>query len=372
MEGKSASAIRPIDLASCGVDLSGASFSRQDGVTTLSFRLLYDDVVARGECGGALEDLYVARDTPLLGLVMAQGVTDTFDAHATSVAAQALSASGASSAASASSLLVVHGVLMAVTWLCIAPLATAISRFGRNRFAGGLWFQLHRGLMSLAWLLTTVGFAVGVAMVPQHFDSLHAQLGLTVFLLTFAQPLIGILRPGKTSSRRSAWEGLHKGLGIVLLFLGFMGVLLGTTMTSKAVALLVPALVIVLIVVGVFVLLEYLAVRRGDAKGASGSSTATGASAPALLAPGWQEAVDPASGHTYYLNPKTGASQWEPPFLVSVDTPPRVPPPPSPPPGTAWAEYRDAASGSSYWHNANTGETSWQRPVSQPNESGRV
>ena len=51
------------------------------------------------------------------------------------------------------------------------------------------------------------------------------------------------------------------------------------------------------------------------------------------LPPGWTSAIDPASGRTYYANPHTGASSWEPPVVVPPPPPVlRVVPPPPPPP----------------------------------------
>ena len=48
-----------------------------------------------------------------------------------------------------------------------------------------------------------------------------------------------------------------------------------------------------------------------------------------LLPPGWMSVIDPASGRTYYANPTTGQTSWEPPSLSLPPPPPPPPPPPS-------------------------------------------
>ena len=54
------------------------------------------------------------------------------------------------------------------------------------------------------------------------------------------------------------------------------------------------------------------------------------------LPTGWTAAIDPSSGRTYYANPHTGASSWEPPPPMAV----LPPPPPLPPPSTSTSSDR--------------------------------
>ncbi|KAL1508369.1 hypothetical protein AB1Y20_004479 [Prymnesium parvum] len=69
------------------------------------------------------------------------------------------------------------------------------------------------------------------------------------------------------------------------------------------------------------------------------------------LPPGWTSAVDPASGRTYYSNPMTNETSWEPPAAVGGG---------GLPPG--WSEARDNASGRVYYVNSATGASSWEKP----------
>ena len=45
------------------------------------------------------------------------------------------------------------------------------------------------------------------------------------------------------------------------------------------------------------------------------------------LLPGWEEAIDPSSGRTYYANRSTGEVTWLPPLSLPPP-PPSLPPPP--------------------------------------------
>ena len=127
------------------------------------------------------------------------------------------------------------------------------------------------------------------------------------------------------------------------------------------------------------------------------------------LPPGWIESTDSASGHVYYYNERTQATQWERPvdgeeaaeaerneddeLAVAdsgihdvpvgettedgefesdlVETSPGGGQPtseekPSLPP--AWREATDPSSGSVFYHNVETNETSWDRPVAQSSD----
>jgi len=91
------------------------------------------------------------------------------------------------------------------------------------------------------------------------------------------------------------------------------------------------------------------------------ASSAAAAATPALPA-GWAAQRDAASGHTYYFNASTGASQWHAPAPQLAAAPP--PPPPAAgtglPPG--WVAGRDPASGAVYYANPSTGATQWEPP----------
>jgi hypothetical protein len=67
----------------------------------------------------------------------------------------------------------------------------------------------------------------------------------------------------------------------------------------------------------------------------------------------WIDAVDDATGKTYFHNAKTGETRWDNPRgrTNSVAD------------GATWIEAQDAATGRSYYFHARTGETRWFKPA---------
>jgi Eukaryotic cytochrome b561 len=99
---------------------------------------------------------------------------------------------------------IVHGILMAVSWAILIPVAVASSVLrGLLPLREGQWFQIHRGLNTLGVTLTIIGFAIAVYCIAdeqgasaKHFKTLkHHKVGLVVFLFAFLQALSGIFRP---------------------------------------------------------------------------------------------------------------------------------------------------------------------------------
>jgi Eukaryotic cytochrome b561 len=97
-----------------------------------------------------------------------------------------------------------HGILMAVSWAILVPVAVASSVLrGLLPLREGQWFQIHRGLNTLGVTLTIIGFAIAVYCIAdeqgasaKHFNTLkHHKVGLVVFLFAFLQALSGIFRP---------------------------------------------------------------------------------------------------------------------------------------------------------------------------------
>jgi len=102
-------------------------------------------------------------------------------------------------------LWMIHGILAAVAWAVLVPLAVGSSlirdalhdQFG---LSVGAWFQLHRGLNMAAFLCTTIAFSIAVHLLndigAEHFTTLtHHTLGLVIFVLAFVQSLSGVFRP---------------------------------------------------------------------------------------------------------------------------------------------------------------------------------
>lgn len=152
-------------------------------------------------------------------------------------------------------LWIAHGICASIAWALLVPAAIASSVL-RSYLPDGAWFQVHRGLNSLAITLTLISFLLAVKGISDnggsHFSDLtHHTVGLIIFLATLAQGVNGLLRPHvphpepadeedvdedkgappKTSAR-VAWEYGHRILGVVLLAVAWWQVQSGIELYS--------------------------------------------------------------------------------------------------------------------------------------------
>ena len=103
-------------------------------------------------------------------------------------------------------LWVAHGVMMAVSWGILVPIAIGSSMLRDILpLPPGMWFKIHFYTNSLAVLCTIIGFALAVKAIndetgggsaAQHFeDPKHRTLGLAVFIMAVVQVGIALFRP---------------------------------------------------------------------------------------------------------------------------------------------------------------------------------
>jgi DOMON domain/Eukaryotic cytochrome b561 len=172
-----------------------------------------------------------------------------------------------STASDNKSLWKVHGILMAISWSILVPLAVGTALL-RNflPLPTGMWFQIHRILNTLAVVFTIAGFGIAVHIINQeqgsaakHFSTYqHHKMGLVIFIFALLQAISGIFRPHlpktaepvstpegetiedgqpakstsnnatdvpvKKSPQRIAFEIQHKLLGTVTMILGWFNV----------------------------------------------------------------------------------------------------------------------------------------------------
>ena len=140
-----------------------------------------------------------------------------------------------------STLVKIHASLMVVAWMFFAEIGTFTAGYFRTRFpedAGVYWFHIHTVTMSITWVLSVS--SILVMFIGTGFDALlnafrpnqnpHAAVGLAAIILTFIQPIMGFLRPGPYSSRRSAFKIIHTITGYLATPLSLIAILLSTTL----------------------------------------------------------------------------------------------------------------------------------------------
>lgn len=98
-----------------------------------------------------------------------------------------------------------HGILMALSWVILIPIAIlcSVARALLPNMEKGLWFQLHRGLNIMGVLFSIIGFAVAVYVIAkeqgktaEHFTQKpHHKIGLVVTVLALVNAMVGIFRP---------------------------------------------------------------------------------------------------------------------------------------------------------------------------------
>jgi hypothetical protein len=99
-----------------------------------------------------------------------------------------------------------HGILMAISWGILVPLAIGSSLLRDTlNLPPGVWLTLHISLNMFAILCMAVSFGIAIYLTnektadgvnPRHFlNRNHGTIGLVIFLLAFMQAIIGMMRP---------------------------------------------------------------------------------------------------------------------------------------------------------------------------------
>ena len=110
----------------------------------------------------------------------------------------------------------------------------------------------------------------------------------------------------------------------------------------------------IIVVIAIAVGLYCFCKGRGGGGGGGGKAPPGPPTLAGGLPPGWSQAVDPASGRTYYVNANTGETSWETPGGGGAPAPPSLP--------AGWQSAVDPSSGKTYYVNSMTGQTSWEMP----------
>ncbi|KNC87737.1 hypothetical protein SARC_00171 [Sphaeroforma arctica JP610] len=148
--------------------------------------------------------------------------------------------------------LLAHGILMALAWLLLTPIAIFSSAF-RPIFThfkddtGLWWFHSHVTMNILGLMASTVGFGVSFLLVSQiNFTDKHHILGLCVMIIGWIQPFNALLRPRRVTTYKqhndapkSVWEFYHKGVGYIGMVLAMINCKLGLDLAFASTGLFI-------------------------------------------------------------------------------------------------------------------------------------
>ncbi|UJR36510.1 hypothetical protein I4U23_029231 [Adineta vaga] len=134
-----------------------------------------------------------------------------------------------------------HGIIMIFTWILIVSTGALISRYFKISWANKLicgkaaWFAAHRFLMSMAAVLTTIGFLfILVFLRGTWIDQgptrpyAHSITGVLVISLAFFQPFIALFRCEPDSRYRFIFNYIHAFFGFSAFILSTAALYLAT------------------------------------------------------------------------------------------------------------------------------------------------
>ena len=135
-----------------------------------------------------------------------------------------------------------HGILMSITWIFLVSTGILISRYFKRTThlsrvcCRSTWFALHRTLMSLATIFSTLAFVlILVSMQGSWIERgwtksfVHSVLGAIVIGLAFVQPFIALFRCEPNSAHRFIFNAIHTFVGFLALILSMVVLFLATS-----------------------------------------------------------------------------------------------------------------------------------------------
>ncbi|RKO92776.1 hypothetical protein BDK51DRAFT_28572 [Blyttiomyces helicus] len=138
-----------------------------------------------------------------------------------------------------------HGWLMAIAWVVMAPAGILVARYFKHRL-GVWWFRLHVAFMfGGAGVLTAVSTAAIAYYTQQsgmgHLDvkesGIHVIIGPIVIILTGIQILLGFLIDYLWNPKRKGtpwWDRAHWYLGRLTLLAGLVNVPIGARLMAES------------------------------------------------------------------------------------------------------------------------------------------
>ncbi|GAQ79917.1 hypothetical protein KFL_000410160 [Klebsormidium nitens] len=117
-----------------------------------------------------------------------------------------------------------HGWMMWVAFGVLFPLGIMTARYGKRW--DPYWFWAHVGIQILAVCVATAAGGIALARFKSG-PLLHKNVGLSVLILIWIQPVLGLLRPHKGTLLRLPWFFLHWLLGTTAVVLAWINIFWG-------------------------------------------------------------------------------------------------------------------------------------------------
>ncbi|CAM6125665.1 unnamed protein product [Calypogeia fissa] len=129
-----------------------------------------------------------------------------------------------------------HGWLMWTSFGFLFPISLLLIRYSRPQrdstatVAPGRvqrLFYLHVFMAVMGVVMASAGVSILIHRNVGNFDYTHQRLGLTLMIIMWTMPFIGLLRPAKGVAARPYWFVLHWVFGTGAVFLGVVNCYLG-------------------------------------------------------------------------------------------------------------------------------------------------
>ncbi|KAI9073306.1 hypothetical protein K1719_044741 [Acacia pycnantha] len=135
----------------------------------------------------------------------------------------------------------VHGILNGIGWGIMMPTGAIMGRYLKTLEAtGSTWFHLHRACQMLAYIIGTIGFALGIFLSSPSLSSLspygfvHASIGIAVFVSATVQVLAAIFLRRQTSQGRIFWNIFHYVMGYGVICLSIFNMFRGFSFSNSS------------------------------------------------------------------------------------------------------------------------------------------
>lgn len=131
----------------------------------------------------------------------------------------------------------IHGVLNAISWGVLMPVGAMVARYLKVfKSADPAWFYIHVTCQTSAYIIGVAGWATGLKLGEQSAldNSLHRNIGITLFCLGTLQVFALLLRPNKDHKYRFYWNLYHWGMGYAVIALTIVNIFEGFELLNVA------------------------------------------------------------------------------------------------------------------------------------------